>query len=341
MRRPVICLLILVCLACLIAPGARGAEVGQLAFVSQRDPALSRIPYWSDTYGDSGCGPASIANALIAAGRLTDPEESAALAVDLLRLMSPRHQPAGHQIDPKALRYLCLSPEARSPSWSDFPVLNSFLDAMAGHILRGDVTPESAALAAEGSVLPLLLTGDGVPTADLGDIVGAADRLHALGRDDAWLILARVSVGTEPSYSPMSYGKNGHFVTLIIPVGEYAESGAVYSVDSLPRSLGGEEDARYAARYPLALEKWYLHRELKRYRERWKAERESEHALRFTPTGEAKADLALFLQGTGSDPRAADLRRLGLYGRCIAFLSLPAAPNDAAPATPADLSSEP
>ena len=314
----------LVVLLLLLCAHALGAEdPANLAFVSQRDPALGSLPYWTDTYRESGCSPASIANAVIAALGVDDPEESIPLAAELLRLMSPRQEPAGHQISTQALRYLALSPEARAASWSDYPVLGGLLDAWPGTILQGQITGGSAARAAMGSLFPLLLMADNVSMADLSPIVAALDELHRLGVDDARLILGRVAVGALHGATPLSYGENGHFMTLLFNVGEYSEHGTVYSVDSLPRSLGPAEDARYTGRYTFAIDHWITYRELSRFHCLWQAERVSDTVLRLTPTPEAAAATEAWRAGSGADPRPADLRRLGLFGKCLAFLVLP------------------
>ena len=223
-------------------------------------------------------------------------------------------------MEESGLRYLLLTSAARTASWDTYPALNGLLDQWPGTILWAEPTALEDQTA---GLRPLLLMADNLPMSDLGDLVRTADRLHAQGEDDALLVLGRVAVGALSSGVPLSYGNSGHFMTLLLPVGEFARSGTLYTVDSLPRSLGPEEDERYSARYTFAVDHWSAYQALKRFHQTWEAQRVNDNVLRMQLTEEAAQALAAYQSGAGEDPRPSQIRQLGLYGKCLTFLLLP------------------
>jgi len=73
------------------------------------------------------------------------------------------------------------------------------------------------------------------------DVVRIAYALHDMGMDNSTIILTRAEVGKDTHGSPMRSGKYGHYLTPMLHVGAFVESGAVYILDSLPRALENEE----------------------------------------------------------------------------------------------------
>lgn len=234
-------------------------QMQQLAVIYQKDLRFIHIKYFKDLFYVRGCGPASIANAVITAFGVTDPDEALTIVPETVRATGPngRYKTRSLRLD-----YLdnIFSKANMEKNADRYPTLAKIVCAYPGDIAFSldEFTPEliDQALAAhKGSrnmITGRLSVYHGWETA-----VRILHALHDSGLDDATLILTFGGAGTASSPAPLRTSDSGHYLMLSIHVGSFFETGRVYVVDSLPRAVAGEEYAdalAYRRCYPFVEE---------------------------------------------------------------------------------------
>lgn len=306
LRRLTACVLALLMLA---AVPARAAEIADLAVVSQWDERFfgKEYMYGGNHFRFSGCGPASVANALIAVLGVTDDDTATGLTRDVLYLLT-RYQPNKHRMQIRALNYLNFTDPAQIAD-PLYPTLNRLLQDYNGLILYSDQPITTAEL--EKYVYRLnghkaLFHSALSKTNRWAQICAMARVLLDNGYEDADIVIAFQGAGTVKTRGPFRSGTSGHYLSVYIPLREFVEEGAFYVLDSMPRALDGEDYAPnqlpYMLKYDFAGSQLY-YGSLREFNERFTVERVKNTIVRVRPIGEA---LAAF-NAAGEDERDIDL----------------------------------
>ena len=310
LRRLTACLLALLMLA---AVPAHAAEVADLAILSQWDERFFEqdFMYTGNHFRFSGCGPASVANALIAVLDVTDHDAATAIARDVLYLLT-RDQPNRTRMQINHLSYLNFTDPAQIAD-PRYPALNQALRDFGGLILYSEKNVTAATLSdtlAKLNGRKALYHGT-LPNSDRwARICGMIRVLLDSGREDAMIVLAFQGAGTETTMGPFRSGTAGHYLSVCVPLREFCETGAFYVLDSLPRVLDGEDYAPnqlpYMLKYDFAGPQTYFG-SLRDFNEFFAVDRIKNTIVRVRPIGEA---LQAF-NAAAEDERAMD--RLEAY----------------------------
>ena len=244
---------LLLCMLCVFVPAAaqkqlqselsdpQAQAVQRLSVMSQQDEALDGVPYNGGFLRGRGCQPVSIANGLIAAFGVEDRQTAIELVKEATQvLVVPWERGTGRMELGRIVNLM--SPEERIAEAEEFPYLVALFEDYDGNIvaldekLSADMVQEHFAGRQSG-----MLVGDMQVHPDWTALLEIVDRLYAMDMKDAVMTLASVGVGNEESRAPLSTGKNGHYLTLMLVVGSFVEEGRMYVLDSLPRALAGEE----------------------------------------------------------------------------------------------------
>lgn len=250
----------LTALLLLSAPLARAAEIGDLAILSQWDERFQTNDYrYNNNYFRfGGCGPASVANGLIAALDVTDQELAAGILYDALRVVA-NIPPSRNRMQINRLRYLNFTAEQISAGAVQHPSLSAALQAFGGSIRyhEGYLTPEKleqflAGLNGEKAILHGSLTG----TDRWAVLCEMIRTLLEAGYDDARLVVSYLGAGTEDNQSPFRSGTAGHYLSICVPLDTFCETGSFFVLDSMPRALFDEPygpDEAYAIQYDFVI----------------------------------------------------------------------------------------
>ena len=249
MKKIIVCFLCLLCAALpawaqelrpkLSDPQAQAVQ--RLSVMSQQDEALDGVPYNGGFVRGRGCQPVSIANGLIAAFGVEDRQTAIELVKEATQVLVVPWERGTGRMELRRIVNL-FDPEERKAEAQEFAHLAALFEGYEGHIavldetLSADMAEAHFAKRSTG-----MLVGDMQVHPDWTALLEIVDRLYAMDMKDAVMTLASVGVGNEESRAPLSTGKNGHYLTLMLVVGSFAREGRMYVLDSLPRALAGEE----------------------------------------------------------------------------------------------------
>ena len=297
----------------------------RLSVLSQRDEAIGALTYHHATVQRRGCMPVSVVNGLIASFGVTDRETAVGLVQETLSLLVPRGSRGKAPVDLQSLPGL-LDPALRADEREAYPNLAETVGAYPG-----DVCVTQARLSArevlerlDGAQTPLMFVSRMAVHPDWTDAVELLMALHEMGLDDATLCLACAGAGTETSGAPLRSSKSGHYLTVFFHVGTFAESGAVYVLDSLPRALAGEPYAPYGqadevhAQYPFVYDSPGC-----AFNQNFEAARISPTVIKLSLTQTALEALRAEPEETALAQRVRLMKPLILFGPCVMMLSLP------------------
>lgn len=331
MRRAFLALLLV--LMCLAPHGyAQGAgdnpvdeRMQRLSVLSQRDEAIGALDYDTATIQRRGCMPVSIVNGLIASFGVTDRETAAGLVQETLSLLVPRGQRGKAPVDLQNLSAL-LDPALRASEREAYPNLAGTVGAYPGEVrlTQARLSAEEVLERLEGAQTPLMFVSRMAVYPDWTEAVELLMALHGMGMDDATLCLACAGAGTEVSGAPLRSGRSGHYLTVFFHVGTFAESGAVYVLDSLPRALEGEPYTPYGqademhAQYPFENDS-----PGSTFNRNFEAARISPTVIRLSLTQTALEALRAEPEETALARRVRLMKPLILFGPCVMMLSLP------------------
>jgi len=215
----------------------------QLGTIYQKDPRFGKLLYDTTYFSIRGCAPSSVANALIAAFGVTDADTAAQVVQETLRILCPGQKYGRKPIDLNKLANL-LNPAFMAESAGKYPALSSLVTGYPGTI---DYSADTLTMERALEAAALRRGENHILTGRIGvrdsweDAIRLLHALHAAGMDDAALILAYAGAGTTSKAAPLRTSAAGHYLTLYIPVGMFAERGTLYVLDSMPRAVFGEE----------------------------------------------------------------------------------------------------
>lgn len=249
MKRLIVCLL---CLLCAAAPAAaqelkpvldqKHAQAAQrLSIMSQQDDAFEGVPYNGGFLRGRGCQPTSIANGVIAAFGIEDRQTAVELVKEATQVLVVPWQRGTGRMELGRIKNL-FDAQERMEQAQEFPYLAALIESYDGEIaVTADrLSAEQAEAYFAGRKKGMLVGGMQVYP-EWTDLLGIMQRLYEMGMKDAVVSLASVGVGAEESGLPLSCGKSGHYLSLMMYVGSFVEEGRMYVLDSLPRALVGEE----------------------------------------------------------------------------------------------------
>lgn len=305
-----------------------------LAVLSQQDEAFEGIAYNNGTIKGRGCAPLSIANGLAAAFGVTDPAQTKAITLEAGALLARSRRMDVYPVEANNMPQV-LNPRLRTQESDTYPALGSLIGGYGGQIAATDESLNATeALAMLDSVsAPAVVSGRMYVNNGWENVLRVLLELHARGQDDAALILAYAGAGVESSTAPLRSGENGHYLTVLIHVGSFVQSGTVYVLDSLPRALPGEPCGykylyRSAYAFPQAPDE-----EPDEFNARYIALRISPTVVKLTLNSRELARLdqhdpsAYRLPEKAHEAlvrlRARQLQPLMLYGSCVMMIAIP------------------
>ncbi len=324
---------VLLCLL-MATPGARAETLP--AAISQRDVRFhtGEYRYGDRAFRENGCGPASLTNALVAALRITDEDQAAALLLDMMRLLCAPEDTSMVKLQLFRLGYLTDLLHAPDRYGTGYPALRQALEEWGGQLiwLEKRITAEDvAAWIAEPCPVPRLVLGTLSKTDRWHTLCEMADILDQAGYGDARLVVGHLAAGTEDTQGPFRSGKVGHYVCLSIAPDEFCRTSTFDVLDSQPRALDGEEagaNTPYLRLYGFT-GGTSARRDLRDFRSGFTVERLQTAMVRITPSGETGDALAALLADADCareqrlDGWAALLEPVLFYGDGCLFLSLP------------------
>lgn len=214
-----------------------------LGTIYQKDPRFKKLMYDTTYFSIKGCAPSSIANAVIAAFDVTDADAAAQIVQETLRILCPGQKYGRKPIDQNRLSNL-LNPQLMAESAERYPALSVAVGSYCGTIdfsLDRFTSDRVSAAIENHSGENYMMTGRIGVRDSWEEAVRILYALHDAGMDDAVLILSYAGAGTTSSDAPLRTSNAGHYLSLYIHAGMFAESGTVYVLDSLPRAIFGEE----------------------------------------------------------------------------------------------------
>ncbi len=251
-----------------------------LAVFSQSDVIFDSplYNYRNQPYRASACGPSSLANGFSAALGITDRQEGADIALELLNIITNGSDYAN--MNPSFLSVLPhLSPSAYPALTGALNQRNCRLAYFDSNLSAGVI---SEALSTQEPFARLLVTNSSEVNS-YATLCSVAYQLYHTGHRDATITLALLSAGTDKTDGAFRTTAGGHYVSLYVPVREFCESGALYLLESYPRCISGEiPGEKYQKRYDFVI----ITNEtlgLRPFKDRCRIERLTDAILRITP----------------------------------------------------------
>ncbi|MBQ8162252.1 MAG: hypothetical protein IJ083_16115 [Clostridia bacterium] len=289
----------------------------QLPLISQTDQRFQTKEYiYLDSYfGNKGCGPSSIANALICAVGLEEQSAVDQLLWEVSKLFSYTNNP---RKSPVKVQYLS---RMLTASEKEYPVLRRICDAWGERLyffserLTADLVEETlsdAMISRERAIL----FGFVKPLDDWAEIMSIAQRLYDRGEGNAIMTFGYLSAGTAGTAGPFKT-EVGHYLSAAALVSDFVEKGEILLLDSFPRGLPGEKKI-YRNSYSL----WIGGN--RRLTDVYDLERITRSVIRMTPNGKSVQEL--FSLGTWEERQAycvSLLRLLRFYDTGTMIITLP------------------
>lgn len=332
LRRFTACLMALICL---FAPPARAAEladVADLTILSQWDERFQDETFRYNTtyFRYAGCGPASIANGIIAALSVTDQDLAAGLMHDVLLLLT-KNQPTKNRVQLAYLSYLSATGGQLDEPNERYSSLNQAVRDFGGSIVyhpgyvNAKTLPDLLPNPGEGPyVLHGNFTNDNRWTA-LRELI---QTLTDAGYEDVRIVLSFLGAGTSHTTSPFRSGTAGHYLDVCVSMAEFLQTGEFYVLDSLPRALSGEDygdDSEFFIAYDFVGRQRYNY-SLDNFNALFRVERVTPTIVRVVPTGAAQRSVRAAHQN-GSIPLDALMPSLDLvmqfHGTSHILITLP------------------
>ena len=209
------------------------------AIINQYNPTFkaSEYSYRGHNFWENGCGPASVANAIIAGLEVTDEETAAKILLDVLQAMTGN--PQKNSVDVKRYSYL-----VKALQW--LYEEKGYTAVSYDYIITAN---DFFALVPQAPIV-IFSKADNNNRWET-----ALQYAAALEGTNAKIYMVRVGTGTAAVGGPLAAGVAGHFVTIEIPVEEFLNLGAFYLLDSAPSALADEKYGSkeyYRVRYPFA-----------------------------------------------------------------------------------------
>lgn len=332
LRRFIVCLMAFTCLFAVSARAAGLPDVADLPIVSQWDERFQdeTFRYGTTYFRFAGCGPASIANGIIAALSVTDQDLAAGLMHDVLLLLT-KNQPTKNRVQLAYLSHLSATRGQLNEPNERYAFLDQAVRDFGGSIVyhpgyvNAKTLPDLLPDPGEGPyVLHGSFTNDNRWIA-LRELIQA---LTDAGYEDARIVLSFLGAGTAQTTSPFRSGTAGHYLNVCMSMAEFLQTGEFYVLDSLPRALSGEDygdGSEFITAYDFVGRQRYNY-SLDNFNALFRVERVTPTIVRVVPTGEAKRNVKS-AQQNGSIPLDALLPALNLvmqfHGTSHIFITLP------------------
>lgn len=216
--------------------------IQSLCVMSQQDSAFEGVHYSNGWLTARGCQPLSLANGIIAAFEVTDRETAIDLVLEATKLLAPGRKSRTLSVNAELLPD-AIDPQARAAESEDYPCMAAVTAAYPGAVSYIHEVQDAAEVIEriKAQSAPAIIGSRMYVVNTWEDVVRIAYALHDMGMDNSTIILSRAEVGKDTHGGPMRSGKYGHYLTSMLHVGAFVESGAVYILDSLPRALENEE----------------------------------------------------------------------------------------------------
>lgn len=290
---------------------AQDQAVQRLSVMSQRDSAFEGIRYNNGHLSARGCQPVCMGNAVIAALDVQDRQTAIELVKESAEVLVIARARGKARMEIPRIETL-LSKADRLEEAEKYPRLAEVISAYRGGITVLGSQLDAQTVEAHFAQQPSgMLVGRMTVNPDWTALTEIMLRLHEMGMDDARVCLASVSVGKESSGTPLNLGESGHYVTVLLHPGTFAEQGRIYVLDSQPRALAGEESGYTCvlrSPYPFALKKTG-------FAEVFDAGRISETVIRLSLADEAA------WQSASAQEKARMLNPLILYGPGVLMIT--------------------
>ena len=300
-------------------------ELAGYRIISQLDPRFdtSTFQYKNDRFVVNGCGPATLHNGLAMAFRVTDPEVSDALLLEIMTITADFQNPAQFGVNYKRMSRLT---EPICDQYETLTRLKGTVKQVVWLKKAGSAKSLiSAVKAVDGSAV---IMGRINPSQNWGEIIDLVDYLHEQGLDEATITFATLSGGTPSTGAPFNMGSQGHYISMAIQVGQFLDYGSIYILDSYPRAVRGEALSEvYTKKYYFA-----ENNKLTAFRTNYAAWHLSPTVVKCEPLPENQAQLASLREQAGSGASAAKeyrsfrirlARRITTYGTGTLLLRIP------------------
>lgn len=279
----------------LFAPLARAdlGDVADLAILSQWDERFQdeTFRYGTAYFRYGGCGPASVANGIIAALDITDQDQAAGILRDVLYLLT-KSLPKKNRVFISHLNYLTATKGVLTELNERYPWLNRAVRDFGGTILyhNGFINAKTLpALLPTANDIPVVIHGDFTSDNRWTTIREVIQTLTDAGYEDARIVLAFLPAGTYDTQSPFRSGTVGHYLSICVPMADFLETGEFYVLDSLPRALYKEafgQDETFITQYDFAGPQKFFN-SLDEFNTLFRVERVTDTIVKPVPIGEA------------------------------------------------------
>ena len=299
-------------------------EIAGYRILSQLDPRFdtSVFQYKKDRFVINGCGPATLHNGLAVAFRITDPEVSDAVLLEIMTITADFQNPAQFGINYKRMSRLT---EPICDQYETLTRLKAAVDSVVW--VKKTLSAKVLIREAEKQKGSAVIMGRMNLFQNWGEIIDLVDWLHAQGLDDATITVTTLSAGTPSTGAPFNMGSQGHYITLTIQVGEFVERGSIYVLDSYPRAVRGEPLSEVFTK------KYYFaeSNKLTSFRQNFGAWHLSPTVVKCEPLPEVQAELTALREGASAGRKAAGAyrtfriklsRRVTTYGTGTLFLRI-------------------
>lgn len=218
--------------------------IQSLCVMSQQDSAFEGVHYSNGWLTARGCQPLSLANGIIAAFEVTERETAINVVLEATKLLAPGRKSRTRSVNAELLPN-AIDPQARAAEREDYPFMAAVTAAYPGTVSYVHEVQSAAEVIEriKAQSAPAIIGSRMYVVNTWEDIVRIAYALHDMDMDNSTIILSRAEVGKDTHGGPMRSGKYGHYLTPMLHVGAFVESGAVYILDSLPRALENEENS--------------------------------------------------------------------------------------------------
>lgn len=306
--------------------------LSNISVISQREERFQTrdYRYMSHYFGDNGCGPSSITNALLALFNVTDSDTAFTFTEEVMRLVCDFHNKDNvATIDNLVLLDLDLKNYLKDKK-DRYPNLYNLVSNYSNDIVYLDsqlkVNKLIEHLESDNSNDSYTYMYKFSMQDKWDYIIDIVNTLYKYEKYDSNLIFARIAGGTNNTSAPFRSGNAGHYMTFSLNVKDFYENGTIYMLDSLARALENEkigEGSRYKKYYDFVTNK----NTFKEFNDIYDVTRVSDNVIKIGLT-ETKLSTIHNLLISGANSLLDDYRMMLLepfitYGTGMTFLTIP------------------
>ena len=228
----------------------------KISTFSQKDDIFlgdNSIIYGGNQFSSGGCGPSSIANALIATFNLKlTKEETREFVQEVLKAFSSVHDFKNYYVTITDL-ISTLNSNYIEKNRENFPKLYSILYGQKG-LVRATEKISCDSISDMLGTDPEVIISKASLYDNWGNLITTAAELHNEKKNVEFNFMM-VGAGTEEVPGPFRSGRAGHYIAVSMNSEEFYEKGAFYILDSYKRAIAGEafgEGTPYKFQYAFA-----------------------------------------------------------------------------------------